>query len=252
MKKVFSAVIAIAIYLAFFSYVNSRIPGELQLERYLPYGKVIFTGWLNTILISLVSILIALVVGLVLYLMQESKSQILYNIAEIHKLIIFGTPLLVIAIVSYYYIGFAFNINSKFLVGSLSLGLYIGAYIADIYKGAIESIHINQWQAAKMFGFTTFQTYRYIIFPQVLKSILPPIAGQLALTIKGSALLAYMATTELLNSLNTVMAATYLYREGFIIVTVGYWIITIPLILTVRKLQEKANYKNAINYSITN
>jgi polar amino acid transport system permease protein len=244
MKKALNLIIAILLYMGLFAFVNSRsISRELDFERYIDFSKVIFSGWLNTILISLVSILLALVIGLVIYLMQESKIGILYYIAEIHKTIVFGTPLLVIAIVAYYYIGFAFNINSKFVVGCITLGLYIAAYVADIYKGAIESIHVNQWQAAKMFGFTKYQTYRYIIFPQVFKSILPPLAGQLALTVKGSALLAYMATSELLNSINTIMAATYQYPEGFIIVTLGYWIITIPLIMSIRKLEQKVNYK---------
>ena len=174
--------------------------------------------------------------------MQESNIKFFYYLAEIHKTIIFGTPLLVIAIIAYYYIGSAFNINSKFIVGCITLGLYIAAYISDIYKGAIKSIHINQWQASKMFGFTKYQTYRYIIFPQVFKSILPPLAGQFALTVKGSALLAYMATSELLNAINTVSAATYKIPEGFIVVTIGYWIITIPLIMIIRSLEKKVNY----------
>lgn len=243
MKKVISFVIALCFYIALFAFVVTRSVRELNFEQYSYYAVVIMKGWLNTILISLVAILLSLIIGLFVYLMQESRSKVLYYMAEIQKTIIFGTPLLVIAIVSYYYIGNAFNIKSKFIVGSLTLGIYISAYISDIYKGAIESIHVNQWQAAKMFGFNKFQTYRYIIFPQVFKSILPPLAGQFALTVKGSSLLAYLGTTELLNSINTVMAASYRYPEGFMIVSIGYWIITIPLIMLVRNLEKKVNYK---------
>lgn len=244
MKKILSFTLALTVYILFFAFVIARFNSrELNFDEYILFKKVIFTGWLNTILISLVSILLSLVIGLILYLMQESRFKVLFYLAEIHKTIIFGTPLLVLAIIAYYFIGNAFNIDSKFTIGCLTLGLYIAAYIADIYKGAIESIHINQWQAAKMFGFTRYQTYRYIIFPQVFKSILPPLAGQFALTIKGSALLAYMATTEYLNSINMVQAASYRYIEGFILVALGYWIITIPLIMFVRQLEKKVNYK---------
>jgi len=149
----------------------------------------------------------------------------------------------VIAIIAYYYIGNAFNVDSKFWIGSLTLALYIGAYIADIYKGAIESIHINQWQTAKMFGFSRYQTYRYIVFPQVITTILPPLAGQFAMTIKSSALLAYMSTDEFLNAIQTVQSISFRYPEGFLIVTVGYLILTIPLILLVRYLEKKFDYK---------
>lgn len=244
MKKIFSFTLALSFFVILFAFVMTRsIKRDLVFEDYILFRNVILSGWLRTILISLVSILLSLVIGLILYLMQESKKQVLYYIAEIHKTIIFSTPLLVIAIVAYYYIGNSFGLKSKFLIGALTLGLYISAYVSDIYKGAIESIHINQWQAAKMFGFNKYQTYRFIIFPQVFKSILPPLAGQFALTVKGSSLLAYLGTTELLNSVNTVMASTLKYPEGFMVVSVGYWIITIPLIIVVRKLEVKVNYK---------
>lgn len=244
MRKILSFVLALLVYLLFYYYVAIQSVGrELDFSSYWDYKTVILNGWFNTIFISTVAILFSLVVGLVLYLMKESKVAFFNSLAEIHKTIIFGTPLIVIAIISYYYTGNAFNINSKFVVGSTVLALYIGAYISDIYKGAIESIHINQWQAAKMFGFNKYQTYRYIIFPQVFKSILPPLAGQFAMTVKGSALLSYMATSEYLNSIKTVQATTYKYTEGFIIVAIGYLIITVPLILLIRKLEIKANYK---------
>lgn len=244
MKKIFSFALAVTIYIAFFAFVISKsITRDLNFDEYIAFANVIFKGWLNTILISLISILLSLVIGLVIYLMQESNSLIAYFIAEIQKTIIFATPLLVIAIVSYYYIGNSFGIQNKFVVGTITLGLYISAYISDIYKGAIESIHVNQWQAAKMFGFNKYQTYRYIIFPQVFKSILPPLAGQFALTVKGSSLLSYMGTSELFNSVNSTMAASYRYTEGFMVMTIGYWIITIPLIMLVRNLEKKANYK---------
>jgi len=244
MKKLFSFTLALAFYGLFFAFVMTKsIHRDLAFEDYLIYKNVILSGWLQTILISLVSILLSLVIGLILYLMQESKSKFLFYIAEIHKTLIFSTPLLVIATVSYFYVGNSFGIKSKFFIGALTLGLYISAYVSDIYKGAIESIHINQWQAAKMFGFNKFQTYRYIIFPQVFKSILPPLAGQFALTVKGSALLSYLGTTELLNSVTQVMASTLRYPEGFMVVSIGYWIITIPLIMIVRKLEVKVNYK---------
>jgi len=244
MKKILSFLAALVLYFLFFYFVvaQSNI-NNLDFEPYWRFRKVILTGWLNTIMISTISILLSLVVGLILYAMKESRLKIFNYMAEIHQTIIFGTPLLVIAIVSFYYIGNAFGIDSPVATGCITLALYIGAYIADIYKGAIEGIHTNQWQGAKMFGFTTYQTYRYIIFPQIIKSILPPLAGQFALTIKGSALLAYMATNELLNAVSNIQASSFRITEGFIIIILGYWIITIPLISLVRRLENKTNYR---------
>lgn len=251
MRKIISFFSALGLYAIFFWFVStSALEKTIDFTIYKQYYRVIFNGWLTTLSISAVSLVLALFVGLVLYFMRESRFKLFVYLSEIHKTIIFGTPLVVIAIIAYYYIGNAFNIDSKFWIGALTLALYIGAYIADIYKGAIASIHINQWQTAKMFGFTRYQTYRYIVFPQVITSILPPLAGQFAMTIKSSALLAYMSTDEFLNAIQTVQSISFRYPEGFLIVTVGYLVLTIPLILLVRMLEKKLNYK--VNHEIEN
>ena len=244
MKKITSFLLALGLYAMLFYFVTTNaLEKEFNFSIYNQYYRVILNGWFTTLAISAVSLVLALFVGLLLYVMHISRFKVLYYLSEIHKTMIFGTPLVVLAMVAYYYIGNAFNVDSKFWIGSITLALYIGAYLADIYKGAIESIHSNQWQTAKMFGFTRYQTYRYIIFPQVITSILPPLAGQFAMTIKSSALLAYMATDEFLNTIKTVQSISFRYPEGFIIVTVGYLIMTIPLILLVRFLENKLNYK---------
>lgn len=237
-------IIAILLYIALFYFVIKTLRITLEFEVYYEYRSLLFKGWLRTIQVSAIGVTLSLIVGLVLYFMSQAKAiPILPMIAEIHKTIIFSTPLIVIAIVAYYFIGTAFGVDSRMFIGILTLGLYIGAYIADIYKGAIESIHINQWQTAKMFGFSKYQTYRYVIFPQVLKSILPPLAGQFALTIKGSALLSFMGLNEFLNEINVVQAISYKSFEGFILLSIGYWIITIPLIVAVRYFEEKLHVR---------
>ncbi|WBW97857.1 amino acid ABC transporter permease [Oceanirhabdus sp. W0125-5] len=246
MKKTLHFVIAVVVYIAFFRFVLYRAVGNrLEFNSYMDYSQLILKGWIATILISISALLLSLIVGLLLYIMSNSKILFLRYIAEFHKTIIFGVPLLVIIMAAYYYIGYAFNIDNKFIVGVITLSLYTGAYIADIYRGAIESVHVRQWQAAKMFGFNKYQTYRYIIFPQVIMSILPPLTGQLALLIKGSALLSYMAFDEFFNVIETTQASTFAYAEGFIILAVGYLIMTVPLLFVIRLLEKRFNYRGA-------
>ncbi len=243
-STIFIFIIALVLNGLFFYFVLSRQSGKpLNFEPYLTYLPVILSGWIRTVYMSFMSMVASLFVGLVLYMMHQSKFRLLQSLAVIHKNIMFGTPLLVIVIVSYYMIANAFNYRNKVVVGVIILAMYIGAYVSDIYKGSVESIHMNQWQTAKMFGFSTYQTYRYVILPQVVITALPPIAGQLALTIKGSALLSLIATPEYFNQVNNVLATTFLYREGYIILAIGYLLITIPLIRLVRYLEVKLNYK---------
>ncbi len=244
MKKIQSFAFALFLYLLLFWFVSkTAIDKPFDFSSYLAYRTVIFKGWLTTIVLSGVGLVMALLVGLVLYFMERSKKVWIHYLSEIHKTIVFGTPLPVISVVGYYYIGNAFGVRSKFWVGAITLSLYIGAYIADIYKGAVESIHVNQWQTAKMFGFTPYQTYRYVVFPQVMTSILPPLAGQFAMTIKSSAILAYLATDEFFNTIRTVQSIGFRYPEGFVVVTIGYLILTVPLIWLVRTLEKKLKYQ---------
>lgn len=250
-KKAIGLLLSILIYVGLLLFVLYRShEAALDFSPYITYRKVIFGGWLTTIAVSLVSLLLSLFVGLALYFMELSRFYTLRFLAMIHKDIIFGTPLLVIAIVGYYYIGSAFGLDSKFWIGALTLALYIGAYISDIYKGAVDAIHPNQWQTAKMFGFTRMQTYRYVILPQVARQILPPLTGQFALTIKSSALLSYMATDEFLNAIKTVQAATFAYSEGFIIVTLGYLLLTVPLIHFIRSLEKRLKTEAQLNETL--
>lgn len=243
MKRIGHFILALLIYGLFYGFVIYRAGESLDFPIYIEYFSVIIKGWIITIAISISSLLFSLFVGLILYLMEKSNIRFIQYISQIHKTIIFGVPLLVIVIASYYYIGNAFNIDNHFLIGTITLGFYTGAYIADIYRGAIESVPKDQWQAAKMFGFTKYQTYRYIIFPQVLLSILPPLTGQLALLIKGSALLSYTAFDEFYNVIKTIQASTYAAAEGFIIMAIGYLIITIPLLQGIKILERKVNFR---------
>lgn len=248
MKRVLSYGMALICYAILFWFILTKsVNGNWDFSAFWDYRKVILGGFFTTIWISVAALLLSLVVGMILYAMMRSRYALLNALAAIHKNIIFGTPLVVIAIVSYYYIGFAFGFEDKFWVGVFTLALYIGAYISDIYKGAIDAIHPNQWQTAQMFGLTRFQTYRYVVLPQIMSTLLPPLAGQFALTIKGSALLSYMATDEFLNAVKTVQAATFRYSEGFIIVTIGYLLITVPLIQLIRWLETKTQVPGGLH-----
>lgn len=244
MKKTIHFLIAVLIYILFFAYVLYKAAGNgLDFGIYLESFKIILRGWINTIFISFVALFFSLLVGIILYVMGKSKLMFIRYLSEFHKSIVFGVPLVIIIIASYYYVGDAFGIDSKFAIGVITLSMYTGAYICDIYRGAIEGVHPRQWQAAKMFGFTKWQTYRYIIFPQVIMSILPPLTGQLALLIKGSALLAYIMFNEFFNVIKTVQSYTFAYAEGYVIVALGYLAMTIPLLLLIKKLEKRLNFR---------
>lgn len=171
--------------------------------------------------------------------MKQSRIRSLKYIAKIFNELMFGTPLLVLVVILYYIVGRAFNINDKFVSGIIILTSYNSAYISEIYRGGIESIPDSQWKAAQVYGFTKYQTYRYIILPQVVRRVLPPLTGQLALLVKSTALLSYMAVNEFFNTLMGVNANTFASIEGYIILAVGYLIITIPISMVIKRMEKR-------------
>lgn len=231
-------------YVAFLLFINFRFSDYTYewdfINRYFP---IILKGWGQTLLLTIVSLLFSLVIGLVLYFMKQSKILFFNYIGKVFTEIMFGTPLLVLVVILYYIVGRAFNINDKFISAIIILTSYNSAYISEIYRSGIESIPDGQWKAAKVFGFNEYQTYRYIILPQIIKTILPPLTGQLALLVKSTALLSYMAVNEFFNTMMGVNSNTFATIEGYIVLAIGYLIITIPISLAIKKMERRLKVK---------
>ncbi len=109
----------------------------------------------------------------------------------------------------------------------------------NVFEGAMESIDELQYQAMTVFGFTTYQKYRYIIIPQLLKILIPPLAGNLTFIVKGSSLLNFIGVPELYNQITKSQSITYAVVEGYALMFVMYLIITIPLIRLTRNLEKR-------------
>lgn len=231
--------LTILFYLVLLLFINYRFIYDYDWSSIKDYLPVIIKGWNETLLLTFVSLLFSLVIGLILFFMKKSSITCLKYISKVFNELMFGTPLLVLVVILHYIVGRAFNVDNKFISAVIILTMYNSAYISEIYRGGIEAIPDGQWKAAKVFGFNEYQTYRYIIIPQVIKSILPPLTGQLALLVKSTALLSYMAVNEFFNTIMGVNANTFAYIEGYIVLAVGYLIITIPISLAIKYMERK-------------
>ena len=231
--------ITILFYLLLVLFVHYRIPYAYKWSSITKYYPMIIKGWGQTILLTIVSLFFSLVVGLILFFMKKSSLTCLKYISKVFNELMFGTPLLVLVVILHYLVGTAFGVNNKFVSAVIILTSYNSAYISEIYRGGIEAIPDGQWKAAKVFGFNEYQTYRYIIIPQVVKSILPPLTGQLALLVKSTALLSYMAVNEFFNTIMGVNSNTFAYIEGYVVLAIGYLIITIPISLSIKYMERK-------------
>lgn len=237
--KPFSVLATVLFFGLLIVFIGVRFNYSYDWESLLKYKSFILEGWTSTVILSIISLFFSLVFGLILYFMKKSKIATISYIGKTFTEVMFGSPLLVLVVVLYYIVAQAFNINNKFVAAVVILTCYNSSYISEIYRGGIESIPLGQWQAAEVFGFTKYQTYRYIILPQVFKSILPPLTGQLALLVKSTALLSYMAIDEFFNTIMGVNANTFAYIEGYIVLAMGYLIITIPLSILIKYLEKR-------------
>lgn len=130
------------------------------------------------------------------------------------------------------------SLFTPFLSALLSLSLLEGAYIAEIFRAGIQSIEKGQWDASYALGFSRRQQLRFIVLPQAIKRILPPLAGQFISTIKDSAIVSVISIQELTFQGMELMSATYLVFEVWITITCLYFILTFAISLGAGRLEN--------------
>jgi len=238
-SKVFAYLLALISVIGFVLFVIFRQTGQFNLEVILPYRKMLFSSFFNTIIVSMITLFSSLIVGFIFYLLSISKIKYFNAIVEIFTEIVYGTPLLVLVVVTAFLIGPAFGSYNRNFLGILSLILYMAPYMKNVFKSAIASIDEEQYLVIEVFGFTKYQKYRYIIFPQILRVLMPPLMNNLSLVIKGSALLNVLSYNELFYTTAVIQSRTYAFVEGYIVMWMLYLIITIPLSNLAKFIERK-------------
>ncbi len=206
-------------------------PGEVLFEgdvigftRSWHIGPLVQGLWV-TIYISFASGLLGLVLGLVTGLCRISKNYTLRGLAAIYVELVRGTPLLVQIFIFYFFIGTVLNLD-RIVAGIGALGVFAGAYIAEIVRAGIQSVPRGQMEAARSLGMTIPQAMRYIILPQAFKRTLPPMAGQFISLIKDSSLVSIIAITDLTKSGREVITSSFATFEVWFTVAALYLVVT--------------------------
>jgi His/Glu/Gln/Arg/opine family amino acid ABC transporter permease subunit len=154
-----------------------------------------------TLLVAAVSMVAALVVGLVVALMRISRSGILRTPAQAYINFFQGAPLYVLIFWVYYGVAMLVGVNFQpFTAGAIALTTQYGAYMAEIYRSGIQAIERGQREAAVSMGLTTTQTYRHIILPQALRIVLPSLGNMWIAMIKDSSLLSIIGVMEIMRT----------------------------------------------------
>ena len=194
-----------------------------------------------TLLISLFSVLLGLVIGILMALMRLSKSKILRAVSGIYIDIIRGTPTMVQLLIIYFVIFANVHID-KWVVGFISFGINSGAYIAEIVRGGILSVNIGQTEAGRSLGMTHKQTMASIVMPQAMKNILPALGNEFVVLIKETAVIGMIANIDLVGAARKVQSLTYDYLIPLLSIAVIYYVV-IKIISTLLSKVEKGMRK---------
>lgn len=236
----FALVILLLSALFFFSF--SQLQYGWNWSAVWQYRQKFLHGWMTTLLISVAALGLSLLISVFFALARRSRLLPLRYLAILYIEGVRGTPLLVQILVFFYVVADAFGINNRYVVGILTLAFFAGAYLSEIIRAGIESIGESQVESARAIGLTTFQTYRFVILPQVVRRILPPLAGQFASLVKDSSLLSIIAVSEFTLNAQEVNAFTFSTLESYLPLAVGYLLLTLPISLFSRHLEQKFRY----------
>ena len=200
---------------------------------------IFIKGLWVTLQLSFASSLLALVLGLFTGLARLSSNPVLKWFPLVYVEAIRGTPLLVQLFIIYFMIGSVLGIDSSFACGMLGLGFFAGAYVAEIIRGGVASIHLGQMEAARSLGMSYYQSMVHIIFPQVFRRTLPALAGTFISLIKDSSLVSIMALIDLTKAGREVVASTFMVFETWITIAVLYFAVTFILSNLVKRLEYR-------------
>lgn len=209
-----------------------------------PYWRNFVSGWLTTLGISAAALVLSVLVGALLTTAQLSSHVVPRGLARAFVEIIRGTPLLTQILIGYYLVAPAIGWDSRFGVGLVVLSCFSGAYLSEIFRGGVESIPQSQWLSARAIGFTESQTYRFVVVPQAIRRVLPASAGQFANLIKDSSLLFVISVHEFTMQAREANANTYATFEAYLPLIVGYFILTFPISLLSRHLEQRFSYEH--------
>ncbi|CAI8699427.1 polar amino acid transport system permease protein [Brevibacillus sp. IT-7CA2] len=191
------------------------------LDIFAIHGKAFLEAAWITVSLTAVSLAMASVIGLVFAFFKVSGIFVLQKLADTYIFIVRGMPLIVQLMFLYYGIS-SVIVLSDFTAGALALGIHSGAYIAEIFRGAIQSIDRGQMEAARSLGMPYSLAMRRIVLPQAFKRAIPPLGNQFIIGLKDSSLVAYIAVTELFNRALSAQAENFMPFETYFVVGLYY------------------------------
>lgn len=210
------------------------------------YGLMLLKSMGNTLLLCALSLLAAMIIGLVVALFNVGKKRILNLFGTVFVDAIRGVPLIVLAYFVYFGIpqaakmlGFSGLRLSALSAGIITLSMNCGAYMAEIIRAGIESVDKGQMEASRSLGLSYGKSMRLVVIPQAIKTMIPSIINQFIITLKDTSILSVIGFPELVNTGKNVAGNTFLNLQVWAIVGVMYMVVIITLSKVAKKLEMR-------------
>ena len=206
--------------------------------------KFILSGLTTTIYISVISIVISMILGLIVAIPSLAKNKFLTYINICYVEIVRAVPLLVLILWIYYGLPIMTGISfSPFVSGIIALAISESAFQAEIFRAGINSIKKAQWEAGSSLGLNFFKRLRLVILPQAIKNILPAIGNQFVYVLKMSSLVSIIGIGDLTRKANELVVTTYRPLEIYTFLILEYLILILIVSFFVRKLENRLKDK---------
>ena len=206
---------------------------------FLPkYGSYFWKGIAYTLLLAVVSVLLAIIPALLLAMMRLSKNKVVKGLSGAYIAVFRSTPLLVQLSIIYFGLFGAVSIPritvlgfvdiSRFIPGVVALALNSSAYVAEIFRGGILAVDIGQTEASRSLGLNAWSTMRLVVLPQAIKNVLPALANEIITMVKESSICSMLGMVELMFAAKTVASTTYISLGPYVVAAVIYFCINYP------------------------
>jgi His/Glu/Gln/Arg/opine family amino acid ABC transporter permease subunit len=206
----------------------------------LPYFlEVLIPAAGMTVRIAAGAFVLAIVVGLLLALLQTARIAPITAIVRTYIEVIRGTPVLAQLFILYFgltEVGIRFSPVQAAIIG---LGCNGGAYLAEIFRAGIASIHAGQMEAALTIGMTPLQAMRYVVLPQALNVVVPPTTNYSIALLKDTAVVSAVAAPEIMFRARNLVMETYLSAQIYLLVAIMYLLMSLVLASISRRLERR-------------
>lgn len=193
-----------------------------------------------TVEITVASLVLSIIVGLCVGMARlDPGKRILYGTASAYVLFFRGTPLLVQLFLLFFGLPQFDILLPAFVCGVIGLGLYSGSYVSEVVRGAIQSIDRGQMEAARSMGMSYAQAMRYIILPQAVLRMVPPLGNEFIALIKNSALVSLLTISDLMHEGQKIISVSYRSLEVYIAVALIYLVLTTLAGQTLRLIEKR-------------